>query len=56
MNVGNNKDIAVQKVDIKVVKNTPTDQIVKVNGNLIKYHTNGKVATLTMVDKKTGKR
>ncbi|MCQ6254066.1 hypothetical protein [Methanocaldococcus sp.] len=29
--VENSKDIAGQKVDIEVVKNTPTDQIVKVN-------------------------
>ncbi|AEF96663.1 hypothetical protein [Methanotorris igneus] len=46
-----NKDITVQKVNIKVVKNTPTDQIVKVNGNLIKYHTNGKVNILETKNK-----
>ncbi|WP_421077956.1 hypothetical protein Mjas_01065 [Methanothermococcus sp. Ax23] len=55
ISVENNKNIEMQKVDVEVVKNTPTDQIVNVNGNLITYHTNGKVATLKIMDKKTGK-
>ncbi|ACX72472.1 conserved hypothetical protein [Methanocaldococcus vulcanius M7] len=49
------KPVGVEKVDIKILKKTPTEQIVEVNGVIIKYHTDGKVATLQIKDKKTGK-